>query len=405
MRTIRLGTWFASFALASSALPASATVLEVEFTATDFVGIRERFELTGETPPDEEVSGSFTIDAPPPPAPNSYEVVPPSALDLTVAGFTHEPATTAGLVLLREDGTPWEAVLASAWMAPDDTIFGGPPTVDNFIFRLAWDEAGNLLPPLPARPDLPEDSVGWLAFVYGTPTSLGSFFPFTVSVTASINGGTPQTVALADTVPDASVCWEAYLAGDPLRGEIQVGDYFCDDPGEECTGSTCDDEGEAALRAAESTSSLRDVKLPRSARRAVAANVGRVKTALGTYTIVSKRVDRLVLAANVGASSAVEPPADGPALECAKAKIKRGTTRFRPVKYVKVGDARYHLGAPSRHCVDPTGAGADQLCYRARPAVKEKTAKSDVWVAHALATEHLSVGRAKEVCLPAMNVE
>jgi hypothetical protein len=408
MRTLRLGAWFTSFAIVAGSVQAGATVLEVEFTATDFVGIRERFELTGEPPPDEEVNGSFTIDAPPPPAPLSYEVVPPSAIDLTIAGRTYDPATTDGLVLLREDGTPWEAVLGSARLAPDDTIFGGPPTVDNFVFRLVWDEAGNLMQPFPVHPSVVKSTeYGHAAFVYGTPTSLGGFFAFTASITASIDGGTPQTVAVADAVPDASVCWEAYLAGDPLRGETQVGDYFCDDPPEECMGAGCEDEGEGEgeLGAAEGTSSRRDVKLPRSARRAGAANVGRVKTVLGTYTVVSKRVDRLSLAANAGASSAVEPPADETALECSKAKIKRGTTRFRPVKNVKVGGARYHLGAPIRHCVDPTGAGADQLCYRARPAVKEKSAKSDLWVAHALATEHLSVGRTKEVCLPVTNVE
>ena len=130
-----------------------------------------------------------------------------------------------------------------------------------------------------------------------------------------------------------------------------------------------------------------------------------MKTALGTLTIASKRVDRLALAANAGTSSTVEPPADGAALECAKAKIKRGTTRFRPVKNVRVGGARYHLGAPTRHCVDPAGAGGDQLCYRARPAAKKKAAKSDLWVAHALATEHLTVGRTREICLPAQSVE
>ena len=53
-----------------------------------------------------------------------------------------------------------------------------------------------------------------------------------VSVTASVDGGTPQTVSIADTVPDAAICWDAYLAGDPLRGEIQVGDFFCYAPEE-----------------------------------------------------------------------------------------------------------------------------------------------------------------------------
>jgi hypothetical protein len=65
-----------------------------------------------------------------------------------------------------------------------------------------------------------------------------------------------------------------------------------------------------------------------------------------------------------------------------------------------IAGARYHVGAPTRLCTDPTGSGGDVLCYRARRAAG-KSAKSSVWVAHAFATEALSIGRAREICIPA----
>ena len=70
-----------------------------------------------------------------------------------------------------------------------------------------------------------------------------------------------------------------------------------------------------------------------------------------------------------------------------------------PSRTPLVQGALHHVGAPTRLCVDESGAGGDLLCLRARS--KHRRAKAEVWVAHALGTEELTVGRTREVCIPA----
>ena len=121
LRVRRLATTLATLAMGFGALSAHATVVDIEFTATDFVGAAGAFELTGEPVPDPEVSGSFHYEAAVPPGPLDYYVVTPTAVDLTIADHVYAPEEMDALILLRENGQPWEAVVGSITRDPGDT--------------------------------------------------------------------------------------------------------------------------------------------------------------------------------------------------------------------------------------------------------------------------------------------
>ena len=80
--------------------------------------------------------------------------------------------------------------------------------------------------------------------------------------------------------------------------------------------------------------------------------------------------------------------------------------RFRPIRHAMAGGELYRVSAPTRLCTDPSGAGGDLLCYRARLESKKARAPgADVWIAHALGTEQLHLKRGREICLPAEILE
>ena len=257
----RIAAASASLALALGSLSASATVVDIAFTATDFVGVAGRFELTGEPVPDPEVSGSFHYEAAVPPGPRDYYIVTPTAVDLTIADHVYAPEETEALILLRENGQPWEAVVGSITRDPGDTqssaIFVMAGEVHDFIFRLAWDVNGNLMQPLPFHPSVPEGgmrSAGSRSPTRRPGRSAGSSRSWCPSPRRS-TAGRRRPSPSPTPFPTPTICWDAYLAGDPLRGEIQVGDYFCYAPeevDEECLEGAREAEGEreaAALRA------------------------------------------------------------------------------------------------------------------------------------------------------------
>ena len=225
----------------------------------------------------------------------------------------------------------------------------------------------------------------------------------------SIDGGEP--LELVDLPPDpvdgAVVCAAAHPQGD--RPEVLAGGAK---PGD----SLCEPSGTAEERTAAAPVSRRDARIARTP--AADAGLGRalrVSTALGTHRVDAVRVDRLLLAASKGASAAIEAPSGSSteAFRCAKLKATPGSRRFAGMRGVPVADAsggiaHYDVRRPTRLCVAPGAAegGERLLCYAARRAANEpKERASRVWVAHALGVERLAVGRAQELCLPALDVE
>jgi hypothetical protein len=140
-------------------------------------------------------------------------------------------------------------------------------------------------------------------------------------------------------------------------------------------------------------------------------------TALGSATLDTKAVDRLLLPAVLGPEPAPLPEVPlVDAFRCAPVKPSAGAPRWRRLRGVSVVDrfgrsSRYDLWKPSRLCL-ASGVGGDfpvlhpqdlLLCFRARAAAgSPRTAPlAGLWAVHPLGSEQLDVVGAQELCLPA----
>jgi hypothetical protein len=411
LRPRRLGTTFASLGIFVAAMqPAHALTVDVEFTANSFVA-RTSYWLTHEAVPQDEVSGAFHVvtDVPPDPDGNPGDRVTDVYLnpvdgELSIAGFEYTPADLTAYVGYRET---FLEMLQIGGSGPPGAFIGneppgtvpftneGPPGpavhvstsgTHDFALVVVWDELGNLLGP-GATPGEP-------LFAYTTATTVSGFWPAVLTITASIDGGVPQQITIANELPDPTICEGASPEGPPVWN----GRWLCYPPVDS-------GEEEGARAAGGSTLRLRDVAVAGAKRgRGPVTGQATVKTGLGTLTVATRAIDRTLLRANEGLTPAVEPPADADTgtLDCAPAKIVKGTVRFRPIRNALAGDQQYRVSGPSRLCTDPSGAGGDLLCYRARLEKRKPRAHSaDVWIAHALGTEQLRLARNREICLPA----
>jgi len=392
---------------------ARAVTLDVTFTATSFFGWSP-IEPTGEAPPVDRISGSFSLitegeqigldGEPVAPREGLPPMAPLTALDLEIAGRPH----------LAEDAEAYVGfvagqltqVTAGARIKPPDVDWPGGlvqyPGFDDWSLGILLED--------PRSPETPAS----VDFSFSTAESTSLFGSYSLEVSLSIDGGPPRQFVYATPacIEEATLCHDARPSpADPPPTGAAPGASARVKPG----ALLCDAGSPDEARSTGAATGLRDVRIARAsdAERASLPRRAKLATALGSLTLELKAVDRLLLAAARGESSAVQPPeaAPGSSLRCARARTAPGTPRFAPRRNLLIeatsGDrAYYHVRKPTRVCVsDATPEAAELLlCYRARPAAGGR-ARSETWVAHALGVEHLKVGGAGEICLPANRVE
>lgn len=386
-------------AATGTAMPARAYTAEITFTASDFLA-RSGGYLTGEIPPQAEVSGSFTVSTDQP------------------RDLPDEPFSVV------DDGGGYQGV--NTWTAPvaaNLEIAGTAYPVEDIQVHLGFVEgaiaeilvsarAGRLPEQLPAHITTAGTEDFMLALqIPGPAGGRDGYFGYTVTETA-ISGFVAlrghATVA-SDSGPIEEFDWvpplviegiPCYVArpspgeATPLEGGADPGVLICQT-----------EDGEVVVTDG-TADRLRDVRLAAGSaeRSASAGGLVTLTTQLGTVTLKEGRTDRLLLAAAAGRSSQVQPPdaAAGGSFRCAKVRHAPGTPRFQGPDEVWLDDAAsgsFRVRQPTRHCVASDGASADLLCYAAR-AKGRGPSRSELWVAHELGTEKLTVGRAREICLP-----
>jgi hypothetical protein len=394
---------------------ASAVTLDVTFTATSFFGWSP-VEPTGETPPVDGISGSFSLTTegeqigldgePSEPRDGLPPMAPLTALDLEIAGHPH----------LAEDAEAYVGfvagqltqVTAGARIKPAELDWPGGlvqyPGFDDWSLGILLED--------PRSPDTPAS----VDFSFSTAESASLFGSYSLEVSLSIDGGPPRQLAydVPACIEAATLCHDARPSpADPPSAGSALDASAGVKPG----ALLCDAGSPDEARSPGAATLLRDVRIARAsaadAERSGLPRRTKLATALGSLTLELKAVDRLLLTAARGESSAVQPPEapPGSSLRCARARTAPGTPRFAPRRNLLIeatsGDrAYYHVRKPTRVCVsDATPEAAELLlCYRARPAAGGR-ARSETWVAHALGVEHLKVGGAGEICLPANRVE
>ena len=123
---------------------------------------------------------------------------------------------------------------------------------------------------------MPPDNSMLTLFLYSTSGSVSFFHPYVMSVSVAVDGGIPQIVAVAETLPDASVCWDAIVNGTTVPDGGYAGDLLC---------APHDSNFGGPGRAAGNEGRLRDVKNAKKGARGRAVTTRSVKTVLGTFTL------------------------------------------------------------------------------------------------------------------------
>ena len=152
-----------------------------------------------------------------------YDITP-TASDLEIVGVDYPPEGVQAIVTFRDGRRPPGCRSAGPTRPPDDCCsnhFASIVTARTPTTSISGSlrQLGALVCRL-STPRLTE-------FLYSTSNSVSFFYPYVMSVSVAIDGGIPQIVAVAETLPDASVCWDAIVNGTTVPDGGYAGDLLC----------------------------------------------------------------------------------------------------------------------------------------------------------------------------------